>query len=107
MHRTVFCIIAACLLTASTARAQESPECSLSVNVIEKSTERGYGIYVEGVAVDCKTREDTYRAIAAGIQTFQKAATLKSNPLKSQCYALPDWKPVECGSAAAFGPAPK
>jgi hypothetical protein len=90
-----------------TARAQESPTCSLSVNVIEKSTERGYGIYIEGVAVDCKTKEDTYRAIAAGIQAFQKATTLKQNPLKSQCYDLPDWKPVECGSTAAFGPAPK
>ena len=90
-----------------TARAQEPPACALSVSVIEKSTERGYGIYIQGVAVECKTREDTYRAIASGIQAFQKAAALPQNPLKSQCYALPDWKPVECDSTATFGSTPK
>ena len=100
--RRAFCVIATCLLAMGTARAQEPPTCAISISVIEKSTERGYGIYIQGVAVDCKTKDDAYRAIASGIQALQKAATLAQNPLKSQCYELPAWKPVECGSTATF-----
>ena len=88
-------------LTVGTAHSQTTSTCALSVNAIERPGTNGFGVYVEGVAVDCRDKEEAYAAIRAGIELMKRKTETMANPLKSRCYKLPSMEPIDCDPATA------
>lgn len=93
-------MLVACLLTltATSASAQElgGNACGFTVNTIEKQGPNGFTIYFEAIAVDCKNKDQVYETIRTALEQTRKAFAISANPMKSSCYLVPSFSPVNC-----------
>lgn len=93
---TKICLTAfALVLATSTAQTRPASKCTFSVNAIERPDVNGFGIYVEGIAFDCRDKQEALDAIKAGLGAIQRNIDTSSQTTK-QCYEMPTFKVVGC-----------
>lgn len=102
--RKAAALLIALTFTVGSAHSQTASKCVFSINAIERPGAGGFGVYVEGVAMDCRDKEEAYRAITAGIEAMKRKLRTEADPLKSQCYKVPSMEPIDCDPATAIKP---